>query len=46
MAKTRKYTPGLADIEMSMEVLEKKRKKKKRDEWLRSQESKSNGKEE
>lgn len=36
MGKTKKYTPGLADIEMSMEVLEKRRKKEKRDEYLKS----------
>lgn len=36
MKKNKKYTPGLSDIEMAQEVLEKKRKKKKRDEWLAS----------
>ena len=46
MKKNKRYTPGLADIEMAQGVLEKKRKKKKRDEWLASQRAKSKGKEE
>jgi len=36
MAKDRRTTPGLADIEMTMEVLKKRKAKKRRAEYLKS----------
>ena len=35
MKKSKRYTPGLTDIEMTMEVLQKQHKKAKRDAWLK-----------